>query len=610
MKPVKLIFIIVLFMSQPAYSQVNRVEPLNWWVGMHDPHLQLMIHGKNISKFRAEIDYPGVILESAQKTENPNYLFLNLEISGKAKPGTFFIEFTSEAEPGFKYAYDLLKRDPASTGRRGFDNSDVICLLMPDRFANGDPSNDIVQGMRESKIDRTDKTGRHGGDLKGISEHLDYFKEMGFTAIWLNPFLENDVVRSSYHGYSTTDFYRTEPRYGPNEDFKNLLDLANDKGIKIIMDMIFNHIGIDHWWMNDLPSSDWINFNDHYVQSNHRRTVNQDLYASEYDRKLMVEGWFVRSMPDLNQRNPFLANYLVQNSIWWIEYAGLSGIRMDTYPYPDKIMMAEWNKRVLAEYPDFNVVGEEWSLNPGIVSYWQKGQCNRDGYDGNIPSMMDFPLQSAVARSLNEAEGWINLYEMIANDYLYPNPYNLVIFPDNHDMSRFFMQVGMNRDLYKLGIIYFLTTRGIPQIFYGSEILMTHIEGDHHGWIRKDFPGGWAGDRVNGFTGVGLTEEQIEMQQFFRKLLNWRKENPVIHTGKMIHYAPENGVYVYGRYNDEKTVMVLLNKSNKNQSLNTERFYEIIGQYTEGKDLLSEKSYKLDEKINVPALTGLIIELK
>lgn len=594
-------------------AQTFRVEPPNWWVGMNDPHLQLMVYGEDVSSAAITLDYPGVSLVSVKKTDNPNYLFLNLEISDKTEPGTVALGFRTPNGRSFNYDYELLDREPGSANREGFNNSDVMYLLMPDRFANGDVENDIVEGMRESVLDRTNITGRHGGDLAGIKVHLDYIKEMGYTAIWFNPFLENDMDRSSYHGYSTTDFYKVDPRYGSNEEFRELVSLAGDKEVKIVMDMIFNHIGSRHWWMKDLPAADWINFSSDYVQSSHRRTVNVDPYASESDRKLMLDGWFVRSMPDLNQRNPFLAEYLIQNSIWWVEYAGLAGIRMDTYPYPDKHMMAEWNKRILAEFPDLNIVGEEWSMNPGLVGYWQKDQSNKDGYNGHIPSMMDFPLQNALKESLVNDEswdkGWITLYDALSNDFLYPDPFNLVIFPDNHDMRRFYMQVGMDDDLYKLGITYILTTRGIPQIFYGSEILMTHTEGDHHGWIRKDFPGGWEGDPVNAFTGEGLANNEKEMQDFFKKILNWRKDADVIHTGEMIHYVPEDGVYVYGRYNDEHTVMVLLNKTGKKISLETERFSELTGQYTTGTDIISGKTFDLTNEITVPGLTGLILEL-
>lgn len=594
-------------------AQVEKVEPPNWWTGMNHQELQLLVYGNDIADDQVSFSYPGVQLISVERVGNPNYLFINLKITKNTEPGTFSIDFHDATGTRSAYNYTLQERKPGSATRDGFDNSDVMYLLMPDRFANGNPDNDRVEGMREQAVDRTDITGRHGGDLKGVIDHLDYIDSMGFTAIWLNPFLENDMERSSYHGYSTTDFYRTDPRYGTNEDFRELVSQAGERGIKVIMDMIFNHIGSYHWWMEDPPTEDWINFYPDFVSTNHRRTVNQDPYASEIDRTLMVDGWFVPTMPDLNQGNHYLANYLIQNSIWWIEYAGLAGIRMDTYPYPEKEMMAAWNKRVLAEYPDFNIVGEEWSLDPSLISYWQKGQVNKDGYDGYIPSLMDFPLQSALTRSLMADEdwnsGWITLYETIASDYLYPEPYNLVIFPDNHDMSRFYMQLGMNVDLYKLGITYILTTRGIPQIFYGSEILMTHTESDHHGHIRKDFPGGWKGDPVNAFTGEGLSEAQKEMQEFFRTLLNWRKDNPVIHKGRMIHYAPQDGVYVYGRYNDQKRVMVLLNKTERNVQLQADWFTELTADCSFGRDIITGKTKNLKKQIEVPAMKGLILEL-
>jgi len=480
-------------------------------------------------------------------------------------------------------------------------------------FANGNINNDFVEEMKEGH-NRKDPSGRHGGDIKGIIDHLDYIADMSFTALWLNPVLENDQEQHSYHGYSTTDFYKVDARLGTNEDYKRLGKLAKEKGIKLIMDMIFNHCGFEHWWMEDMPTSDWINFYPDYIKTNHKKTINQDPHASKIDSKKMTDGWFVPSMPDLNQRNPFMATYLIQNSIWWIEYVGLAGIRMDTYPYPDKYMMSEWNKRVLKEYPDFNIVGEEWNLNPGIVSYWQKGQNNSDGYEPNLPSLMDFPLQSSLQKALTEKEnrnsGFIKLYETLANDFLYPNPNNLVIFLNNYDMSRFYMQVGKDVNLFKLGIAYILTTRGIPQIFYGTEILMTHKESNSHGHIRKDFPGGWEDDEVNAFTSEGLSAKEFEIQNFFKKLLNWRKGNSVIHTGKLTHFVLEDGVYAFFKYNDNKKVMIVLNKNNKDYHLNLEKFNEIIGESSVGKDVISDKEFKLKKKIVLPALTPLILELQ
>jgi glycosidase len=507
----------------------------------------------------------------------------------------------------------LKKREDGSANRRGFNNADVIYLIVPDRFANGDPSNDTVKGMYE-RLNRKTINGRHGGDLKGISDHVDYIKDMGFTALWSTPVLENNMKRTSYHGYAITDFYNIDPRMGTNDEYAALSKKLNENGIKLIMDMVFNHCGSEHWWMNDLPFPDWINNPADKKITSHRRTVNEDPYASESDKRGMTDGWFVSAMPDLNQKNPFMADYLIQNSIWWIEFAGLSGIRMDTYPYTDKYMMADWTRRVLAEYPYFNMVGEEWSDNPAIVSYWQRGQKNRDGYVSELPSLMDFPLQSALVKALMEPEGWgsgwVKLYETVALDFLYPDPFNLVVIPDNHDMARFFMQLGKDTALFELGMTYLLTTRGIPQVYYGTEILMTHPKTNEHGDIRKDFPGGWENDSTNAFTGQGLGKPQIQMQEFFRKLLNWRKENEVIHTGKLLHFAPENGCYVYFRYNDTKKVMIILNKNNTSIKLPLERFSEILTGHSAGKDVLSGKDFIFSGEISVPAKKALVLELR
>ena len=605
------VFILLVF-PVLVIAQIDRVEPPFWWAGMKNPHLQLMVFGKEISNKNVSINYEGVKMESICLVENPDFMFINLKISPNVKSGEFDIQFSLGDEAPESYTYELKEREPGSSQRDGFNNSDVLYLVMPDRFANGDPSNDEVRGMKEG-LNRDEPYGRHGGDIQGIIDHIDYISEMGFTAIWLNPVLENDQPEGSYHGYATTNFYKVDRRFGTNEDYLKLGELAKEKGIKLIMDMIFNHCGSEHWWMKDMPSTDWINYYPDYTITNHRRTLNQDPHASDYDSQIFTDGWFVPTMPDLNLKNPFMSDYLIQNSIWWIEYVGLSGIRMDTYPYPYKVAMAEWNRRVLEEYPDFNIVGEEWSENPAIVSYWQRGQTNSDGYQGELPSLMDFPLQNALSRALNEPEDWgtglIRLYETLASDFLYPDPDNLVVFPDNHDMSRFYMQVGMNVDLFKLGIAYILTTRGIPQIFYGTEILMTHTESNEHGYIRKDFPGGWEGDKINGFTGKGLTTQELEIQNYFRKLLMWRKTNPVIHSGKLTHFVPQKGVYVYFRHDGESKVMVILNKNDKEQLLNPDRFREVLGDYLKGTDVITGKEYELNDWILIPALSPLILEM-
>ena len=406
---------------------------------------------------------------------------------------TFFLKKTGKEK--LSHRFTLLAREKGSADRQGFTNDDVMYLITPDRFANGNPHNDTIKGLKE-KADRSNPEGRHGGDLQGVADHLDYIADMGFTALWLNPVQENDMARTSYHGYAVTDFYKVDPRLGSNEEFKDLSKAAKEKGIKMIMDMIMNHCGSEHWWMKDLPSTDWINYGGKFVGTNHIHSTVQDPYASQADKKLFTEGWFVKQMPDMNQRNPLLAQYLIQNTIWWIEFAGLDGIRMDTYPYPDKDFMTHWSCSVMDEYPKFSIVGEEGSLNPAIVAYWQAGNNNRDGYTSCLGSLMDFPMQDALVKGLNGSEkewnhGLIKMYEMLANDFIYPDPYNLVIFADNHDQSRFFTQINEDFDLFKMGIAYILTMRGIPQIFYGTEILMKNPDGKVDAVIRSDFPGGW-----------------------------------------------------------------------------------------------------------------------
>ncbi len=606
---------LILLSTAPISAQkllLQRLEPAFWWVGMKNTELQLMAYGTNIAALHPVISYNGVRIEQVIKVKNPNYLFINLKILNNQQPAKFDIDFQRDGKSVLKYAYQLLAREPGSAQRRGFDNSDVMYLITPDRFINGDPKNDNIAGMKE-KANRAFEGGRHGGDIAGLIQSLDYIQKLGFTAIWVNPVLENDQPTYSYHGYSTTDFYKVDPRFGTNEDYAQLSRLARNKGIKLIMDMIVNHCGSEHWWMKDLPTEDWINFDNKFVATNHRKTTIQDPYAAHVDYQKFVDGWFVETMPDLNQRNPLLAKYLIQNSIWWIEYAGLGGIRMDTYPYPDKDFMTAWTCAVMDEYPYFNVVGEEWKGNPAIVAFWQRGKQNPNGYVSCLPSLMDFPLQEALWRATDPQSGdraWDDLYEMLANDFLYADPYNLVIFPDNHDMDRFFTRTGENLDLFKLGIAYILTTRGIPQIYYGTELLMSN-KGypGNHGIIRSDFPGGWTGDKVNALTGQGLTEAQKNAMAFIATLANWRKTATVIHNGKLKHFIPENGVYVYFRYNGNQSIMVALNKSRQPQTLNLQRFAEAIGEYQQGKDVLTGQIFPLGANLTVPAGTPLVLEL-
>lgn len=607
------IFFLAVFISPIKSSETYRIdhlEPPFWWAGMAENKLQLMVHGKNISDLEPEFSHPGIEINQVHRLSNPNYLFIDLFLSEEAIPGEFEIIFNKEGQPKTKYNYILLKRESDSADRKGFSPADVIYLITPDRYANGDPGNDSSSQLKE-KQNRLKKGGRHGGDIQGIIDHLDYISDMGFTQIWLNPVLENDQHTYSYHGYSTTDYYNIDARFGNNELYKVLSKEAKKRGIGLVMDLILNHIGSEHWWMKDLPTIDWINNDGKFVRSNHIHESVHDPHLTESQRDLLTSGWFVETMPDLNQNYTFLANYLIQNSIWWIEYADLSGFRIDTYPYIDKNFLSIWSKRIATEYPRFNFVGEEWSSNPTMVSYWQKGSNRYDDYDSYIPSMMDFPLQEALVNGLLGKEDWnsgiVDIFRVISNDFQYGDPYNLVVFAGNHDMKRIYSQLNEQMDLYKMAMTIINTVRGIPQIYYGTEIAMSST-GDH-GALRKDFPGGWPGDKVNAFTGRSLNKKELEAQNFIRKLLNWRKENIAITMGNMIHYPVENGIYVYFRSYNEALVMVIINNNKRSKTIDPDRFNEVIAEKKQGISILDNKVYDLTTKINLPGKGALILEI-
>lgn len=573
-------------------AQIQRVEPLNWWVGFKNTELQLLVKHPNISEAIPSISYEGVTIKKVHKADSPNYLFIDLEISENAIAGQFNITFKLKNGKVIKQPYQLKERLKPAENFEGFNSSDVIYLITPDRFANGNPSNDVNKALLEKTIDRRNDYARHGGDIQGIINHLNYIQDMGFTAIWPCPLLTNDMPQSSYHGYAMTNFYEIDPRFGTLDDYIKLSLEAQNKGIKLIMDQVANHCGLEHWWMKDLPFKDWVNYQENFeehkahwnnnvtITSNHRRTTNQDRYASKIDHDQMSDGWFVSGMPDLNQRNPFMAKYLIQNSIWWIETAQLGGIRQDTYPYPDKHFMSNWAKAIMDEYPNFSIVGEEWSTNPLLIGYWQQGAKNNDGYESHLKSPMDFAMQQQIVSALNEKENWdsglVKMYEGLANDFYYTTPKDLMVFPDNHDMSRIFTQLQQNEVNTKMALSYLLTLPRIPQLYYGTEIFMndTAKPGDH-GLIRTDFPGGWEGDTVNAFTGKGLTEAQTDMQLFVKKLLNYRKTSKAIHEGKTIHFAPNNGVYVLFRMQGDEVVVNIINKNENPVTLNLNRFEEI-----------------------------------
>lgn len=569
---------------------------------MHNPDLQLMVHGDKIGDLTPEIAYSGITINKVHQAKSNNWLFIDLSIASTTKPGIIPIRFKKGKKIIHTINYSLQPRNYDPSQLQGFNSSDVIYLITPDRFSNGDTTNDVIEGMREKSINRKDDYARHGGDIRGIIEHLDYIKEMGFTAIWPGPILENDMPQHSYHGYAITDFSRVDPRFGSLSEYKELAEAMRAKGLKLIFDDVVNHSGLYTWWMDDLPFDDWLNFQDSMRITSHRRTVNEDPYAAQVDKDLMHKGWFVSSMPDLNQKNPFMATYLIQNSIWWIETLGLQGIRQDTYPYSYKEFLKDWTCAIMNEYPNFSIVAEEWSLNPLVVAYWQQGKANKDGFKECLKSTMDFPNQSNLVHALNDKEdishGFAQLYEGLANDFTYANPQDLLIFGDNHDMDRLYTQLNENTGRMQMAITWLLTSRGIPQIYYGTEVLMqnTARRGDH-GLIRSDFPGGWNGDAVNAFTGVGLSEEQKNMQAYTKELLNWRKDKEVIHTGKTMHFAPEAGVYVYFRYNGNDTVMVVMNKNESGIIIPMNRFAEIIKDKKTARNIITGEILDLDSDI-------------
>ncbi len=589
-------------------------SPQNWWVGMQSKQLQIMLHEPNVAKQQWQLEsHAGVELTSITHTDNPNYAFLNLTINPDAKPASLIFKSKS----GERFEYPLLAREKNSSQRKGFNSSDTIYLINPDRFANGDNSNDTIQGMLEA-ANPQERGGRHGGDIQGVINALPYLQKLGVTQLWLTPALENDMPSYSYHGYAITDFYTIDPRMGSNELYRELSAKAKQHGIGMVMDLVLNHFGSEHEWMTDKPTADWINFNGDFANgkhaTSHARQTIQDPHASEFDKRQFSDGWFVATMPDLNQRQPLLATYLIQNAIWWIEYADLSGIRVDTYSYSDKAFLADWTKAIMTEYPDFNIVGEEWTSNPAIASYWQAGKVNNDGYTSSLPSVMDFSLQEALIQALNEDEswntGWVKVYQSIANDFLYPNPDNLLVFADNHDMSRVFTELEQDLDKTKMAMAMLLTTRGIAQMYYGTEVLLDNTGSNDHGDIRIDFPGGFKGQTSNAFTGQGLSDEQVEMHKTITTLLNFRKQSPAIAHGKLTHFSPKAGIYSYARISDQQTVLVFLNKNSAAKSWSLAYMQEVIGQHKQAINLFTNQAISLIDTVTLApkSATVLIIE--
>ena len=607
-------FIFFFLISISAFAQIDRVEPPFWYAGMNLSSVQIMFYGKNIAQYDVAVSN-NVVIENIKKTENPNYIFVTIDTKNIAASELTF-SFKNKNKIAFTRNYSIKTRRENSALRKSYDSSDMIYLIMSDRFANGNPNNDSDKSLTE-KANRTNKDGRHGGDIEGIIKNLDYIKELGATAVWPTPLCEDNDEKGSYHTYGQSDVYKIDPRFGTNEDYLRLSAELHKRGMKNIMDYVTNHWGYKHWMMNDLPTYDWIHQFPGYARTNDHKTTQFDPNASKIDAKMCVDGWFVKSMPDLNQSNPLVMNYLTQNAIWWIEYADLDGFRVDTYPYTDKESIAKWTKNITDEYPNFNIVGEAWMYTQAAISYWQKDSpiSRIQSYNSNLPSVMDFTLQDAITKVFNEdkatwTDGMIKVYDNFSNDFLYANPNNLLIFAENHDTNRFNQIYKNDFKKYQMAMTLIATVRGIPQLYYGSEIGMAGDKNVGDGDIRHDFPGGWNGDNNNAFTKSGRTEEQNKFYDFTSKLFNWRKSKEVIHSGKMTHYIPENNVYVYFRYNEKESVMVVINNSNETQTFKTNRFAESIQNYQTGKDILSGKTVDLKNDIAIEGKSVLVLELK
>ncbi len=617
--------LLCVMMITAAKVKIDRIEPTDWYVGMKNPSLQLMVYGKDIAKVEnVTTDYAGVRIDSIVRLDSPNYLLVYLNLKD-AQPGTMTLRFDKQ-----KVDYQLKKREMSGDKRRGFDISDVLYLLMPDRFAQGPNHQSQVKGMRTYREDRTQPSLRHGGDLEGLMQHLDYFTELGVTALWFTPILENDSpdmmdTWSTYHGYACTNYYQVDPRFGTNEQYRQLIDMCHARGLKVVMDMIFNHCGFEHPWVADLPSKDWLNLSDwlkqsggtsdprgtNFLQTSYKLTPVLDPYASEIDKKETVEGWFVSTMPDLNQRNPHLMTYLIQNSKWWIETAGIDGIRMDTYPYAFREPMARWMKELDEEYPNFNTVGETWVTNPAYTAAWQKDSKLSDT-NSYLKTVMDFSFQEKLDSAKHENtdawwRGMNRLYNSFCYDYLYPNPSSVMAFIDNHDTNRF-LGDGQDSLALKQALALLLTVRRIPQMYYGTEILMNGTMKISDGYVRKDFPGGFPGDTQNAFTAEGRTRAQNDMFSWTSRLLHWRQGNDVITKGKMIQFVPYDGIYVIARQYNGKTALTIINGTRKSAVMKVERYAEVIGQTKRAKDVLTDQYYDLEHDLTLKPRQSLILD--
>ncbi|MDB5153704.1 MAG: alpha-amylase [Mucilaginibacter sp.] len=603
-----------LLMAFGVSAQVpalERVEPMFWWVGMSNPNVQLIVHGNNIASRNVQLNYPGVKLVTVHKVENPNYLFVDLHIFSSASPGTFPIDFNKAGEKTLTYRYTLKKRDKSSGRAQGVTNKDLIYLVMPDRFSDGDLKNDSVAGMREMSVDRSKMFSRHGGDLKGIMNHLDYLKDMGVTAIWLTPAVENDEPSASYNGYAVTDHYKIDPRYGTNELYNQFVEKCHSMGLKVVMDLVHNHAGAEGYTIQDMPMKSWVHQWPKYTKSNFRDAAVMDPYVSPSDRKQMLDGWFDHRMADMNENNPYLQNFLTQNHIWWVEYSGVDGFRLDTYPYNDPAYMADWAKKVRTEFPHLSIFGETLVWSAANQAFFTEGNTVNRGLDTHLPGVTDGVLKEAIYDALNSKEGWTEgvnrLYSVLAQDFLYKDPGKNTIFLDNHDMSRFLSMVGEDITKYKSGMAMLMTMRGVPQMYYGDEILMKNYS-NPDGLVREDFSGGWPGDKDNKFTTAGRSKKENDAFNYVRTLANYRKNTPALQTGEMMQYIPEDGVYLYFRYDNQKTVMVVYNSREKEQSITTERYTERINGTLKARNVITDDVVELS-KLTIPAKATLVLEL-
>ena len=586
-------------------------EPAFWWTGMKDKTVQVMINGDGVRDALPEINREGVRLDSVVRLDSPNYLLLYLNIGSDAVPGKFPITLVN-GKKKTRIEYELRAR--GAKQYTPFSSADLLYLLMPDRFANGNTANDDDATLNHPvKSDRENPNGRHGGDIEGITKHLGYIDSLGVTAIWLTPVLENDMPGGSYHGYATTNYYKIDPRFGTNDDYCNMIAEAHKRGLKVVMDMIFNHSGVCHKWMTDMPSKDWYNHTDGSVLTNFRLSTANDPYRSDYDYDRTTNGWFVPAMPDLNQRNPHLLRYLTQSSIWWIEYAGIDGIRMDTHPYADPEGMSKWLAAVLNEYPDYNIVGECWYGEAAGTAFWQKGsRLNTTGIDSNLPTVMDFPTmmlaRDAFKTQSTRLTGLNAIYDRLALDYLYEDPQHVLTMLDNHDSDRFLLEMPENLGWWKQAFAFMLTTRGIPQMYYGDELLMHGSKEGSDGFVRRDMPGGFPGDKVNAFVDAGRTEMQREAWNFISRLANWRRGNEVISKGSLKHFMPENGVYVYQRSYKGKRVVVMMNGTDSENVIDGTIYREIMPEGTTLTDILSGEKITIAREMRLPARALYILE--